>query len=417
MRIPMRNGRSAFQQSLSLLGISICVATVVVDCAPTEFGCEGYSTCPPGGASGTAGSAASGASGKADGGSSGAHAGGAGTAGSTAGAPGGASGTSGMNGMSGEAGNFSAAGADQAGAGGALLPCNGACAGEKPVCDPMTDTCVACLAQADCNTVPGRPACDLSTNACVECTDNPDCKDSAKALCDKTAERCVACLQQSDCKLATASACNAGTCAACTKDAECSNIAGKGVCNAGTCVQCTAAKEAACNGTSCNPALNQCTTTPVGTKDLCQACVADSECIGGTQADPDTRCVPMKFMGTARSGGFCLRRVAKTCAAPYKIPLDAVSLSSAPSETYCGINQDGTRCEAVLDLTTNGGKCADGLDTSCGCTRDRNGTCMQSGLGGLCRMVGVDTNRCTYVCGVPDECPIGKACGGVGYCH
>ena len=335
-------------------------------------------------------------------------------------------GSSGTNGVAGEAGSAGA------------QPCDGACSGATPACEITTNRCVECVdqstcksSQTACNTTAHRcvecldkstcstakPACDTATNACVECTDNPDCKDSAKALCDKTAERCVACLQQSDCKLATASACNAGTCAACTKDAECSNIAGKGVCNAGTCVQCTAAKEAACNGTSCNPALNQCTTTPVGTKDLCQACVADSECIGGTQADPDTRCVPMKFMGTARSGGFCLRRVAKTCAAPYKIPLDAVSLSSAPSETYCGINQDGTRCEAVLDLTTNGGKCADGLDTSCGCTRDRNGTCMQSGLGGLCRMVGVDTNRCTYVCGVPDECPIGKACGGVGYCH
>lgn len=373
------------------------------------------------------------------GGSGGALAGSGGDAGSLAGTEnGGASGTGATGGAAGRGGAGHAGAAASAGAAGAPA-CDGECKGTTPVCDGASNTCVECLKASDCKAATpvcdatsktcvecakstdcksaGKPACDTTSNACVACVGNADCKDAAKPFCDNAAAQCVACLKAADCTDPKASVCSAGTCTACTVDADCSNIAGKGACDAGTCVQCTVAKESACAGKSCDPAIKQCTATKVGTKDLCESCLADSECIGGNQADPNARCVPMKFMGTPRSGGFCLRRVAKTCAQPYKIPLVAVSLSSAPSETYCAINQDATRCEAVVDLTTNGANCPDSQDTSCGCIRDKNGVCMGPGQGGLCRTVGVDANRCTYACGVPDECPMGKSCGGVGYCH
>ena len=369
------------------------------------------------------------------GGNGGALAGSGGDAGSVAGTENG--GASATGGAAGRGGAGHAGDANSAGAAGTSA-CDGECKGTTPVCDAASNTCVECLKAGDCKAPTAvcdasskscvecakstdckspTPACDPATSACVECTATTDCKDSSKPFCETTAQQCVACLKQADCTGATASACTAGLCKPCSVDAECSNIAGKSVCAAGTCVQCTVAKESACAGNSCDPATKQCTATKVGTKDLCETCLADSECIGGNQADPDARCVPMKIMGTLRPGGFCLRRVAKTCAQPYKIPLVAVSLSAAPSETYCGINQDATRCEAVVDLTTNGAKCPDSQDTSCGCIRDKNGVCMGAGQGGLCKTVGVDANRCTYACGGPEQCPSGYACGGVGYCH
>jgi hypothetical protein len=124
----------------------------------------------------------------------------------------------------------------------------------------------------------------------------------------------------------------------------------------------------------------------------------------------------MTFNGAPRDGGFCLTRVTKTCKQPYKIPLSAASLSGAAAETYCGINEDTTRCESVLDLVDSQ-SCADGKDTSCGCTRDKDGNCTDLGTGGLCKTVGVDQDQCTYACGVANDCPAGKTCAGSAYCH
>ena len=363
----------------------------------------------------------------------------AGVSGSTGGASvGGAAGTSvGGAAGSGDAGDNSGAG--DAGAAGAAA-CDGGCKGPTPVCDGASNKCVQCVDGKDCKT-PTKPACDAATNTCVECVksgdcktsakpacdtdsntcvgcvENADCKDAAKPVCDAGAAKCVACLRQADCGSATASACSDGVCTACTKDEQCSDIAGKGVCDAGTCVQCTVAKEAVCSGKSCNPANSQCTNVATGSVSVCAPCASDSECIGGNKADPDRRCVPMKFKGAPRPGGFCLQRVVKSCAQPYEIPLDVPSLSGAPSEQYCGIDQSATRCEAVLDLVA-GLACSDGLDSSCGCVRGKDGKCLEAGQGGLCRTVGVNANRCTYSCGTATDCPGGKSCmDPLPYCH
>jgi hypothetical protein len=139
--------------------------------------------------------------------------------------------------------------------------------------------------------------------------------------------------------------------------------------------------------------------------------VADSECIGGDHSDPEQRCVPMEFQGVARSGGFCLRRRIKTCVRPYLILITAESLSGAASEEYCGIDQEATRCEAVLDLF-HSSACPDGQDSSCGCSRDTEGNCTDAGAGGLCRTVGVFATQCTYQCGALNDCFTGLTCGG-----
>jgi hypothetical protein len=372
--------------------------------------CVGYSTCEDHGQScgnGANGGAAAGFGGETAGGDS---SGGTGNGGASGNAATGGSGTAGAGGHGGGA----TAGGGSAGLSGAPA-CDGDCKGSTPVCDEATNTCVQCLEKADCESP--KPACDAATNTCVECTATTDCKDSSKPFCDTTAQQCVACLRQADCTGATASACNAGVCKACTVDAECSNIAGKGVCDAGTCVQCTAAKESACSGNSCDPATKQCTSTLVGTKDLCEACLADSECIGGNQPDPDARCAPMKFMGTARAGGFCLRRFAKTCSKPYfMMPTSLVSLSAAPAEAYCGIDQDATRCEAVLDLAASRA-CADGKDASCGCARDTSGACTEPGKGGICGTVLGTANTCSIPCAVAAQCKSPLTCAPVDYCH
>ncbi len=312
----------------------------------------------------------------------------------------------------GTSGNNSGEGAgEHTGVGGAAgsPQCDGACTGATPVCDLQSNECVECTGNGDC--AAPTPACDVTTHACVECTKKIDCSDAAKPQCDPVQQKCVECVAQSDCTSATASACVGNACVACTKDEECSNIAGKGVCDAGTCVQCTVAKEAVCGGKSCDPATTKCTTTSVGTVNYCRPCVADSECIGGNQADQVARCVPMKFMGTARPGGFCLKRVAKTCAPPFGVVVTASSLSGLPSDSYCGIDQTTTRCEAVLDLIASR-NCTDGLATSCGCTRDQAGACTDSGQGGLCKDIGAFSDKCTIPCASADQCLTTQTCPG-----
>jgi hypothetical protein len=258
--------------------------------------CVGYSTCEDHGKScgnGANGGAAAGFGGETAGGDS---SGGTGNGGASGNAATGGSGTAGAGGHGGGA----TAGGGSAGLSGAPA-CDGDCKGSTPVCDEATNTCVQCLEKADCESP--KPACDAATNTCVECTATTDCKDSSKPFCDPAAQQCIACLKQADCTGATASACNAGVCKACTVDAECSNIAGKGVCDAGTCVQCTGQKFTACGqdgGTPlvCDSLKRTCTTSKQQSVGLCQACVSDAQCTAGKL------CVLDKFGSPAKDVGY-----------------------------------------------------------------------------------------------------------------
>jgi hypothetical protein len=274
---------------------------------------------------------------------------------------------------------------------------------------------VACLENGDCSGE--TPVCNAGTHTCVQCLASADCA-NATALCDTNKSVCVQCLKDTDCGTAANARCAASKCAPCLRDADCAHIPGKNVCNAGACVQCTEAASSACGTHSCNPRLNRCTSTVLGSVGLCQTCVSDHECIGGNQADVDARCVPMTFQGTVRAEAFCLRRASKTCARPFTQLPDAVaSLSGAAAEKYCGVDPLTTRCEAVLDLI-DARACANGQATACGCPRNADGVCTAPGSGALCATVAGIANSCTYACGTVNDCPTGKACSiDQPYCH
>jgi hypothetical protein len=422
---------------LSAIVLAGTAGLVTGSCAEKVEGCEYTGSCAtPGGSSGTSGTAGtSGSSGQ--GGSAGAGrgggagnagkgsaTGGAGSAGAGAGS-GGLSGTSGESGgtaagesgLSGEAGG-AGSGGDSGDAGdggdGGSEPCNGECSGTTPICKRETETCVECTESPHCEG--DTPVCQTPSNTCVECTETEDeaCTGDTPH-CDPTTNLCVTCLQNPDCTTPSASRCDSShTCSPCEDSDDCAHISEKHVCDAGTCVQCTPSTESsACGQTSCDPATKTCTATARGSVGICLPCLADSECIGGNQADPDQRCVPLLFQDVPRPGGFCLTRGIRTCSRPYKTLITAESLSGAEPEIYCGIAQSVTRCEAVLDFV-NSEACPDGLDSQCGCARDEDGNCIESGLGGLCRLVGLDPNRCTYQCGTNDHCPTATVCSGIG---
>lgn len=365
--------------SFALGGIAFALSTQLGGCNAVSDDCSTYETCSAG-SSGSSGSGGTEGDSGAPGGGS-AQGGNAGKGGANAAGSSGSSGEAGSSGDAGTSGEGGAAG------GGAQERCDPACAAPKPICDEANRTCVECLEHDDCSA--GQKSKCNNANACVECLD-----------------------AATDCVNASASRCDGGACVKCTTNDDCDHIAGKGVCDVGTCVACTVADDAACGTKSCNPATKSCTQTTKGTIATCKPCLADSECVGGNQADPDTRCVPMEFQGAPRPGGFCLRRAAKACSRPYTIGIAAKSLSNAAAENYCGIDQQNVTCEAVVDLVDSR-TCAGQPDTACGCIRDMDGACMAAGKGGLCRDFAVVQDRCTYQCGTTDDCPIGRTCTGV----
>ena len=99
----------------------------------------------------------------------------------------------------------------------------------------------------------------------------------------------------------------------------------------------------------------------------------------------------MRYMGTDRPGGYCLRAV-PGCEQPYSVATPVrTTLSGVGGMTFCGINEALATCEAVRALLENQ-MCPSGADSECP-------------EGGLCRTVGVLLNRCTYQCGIAAQCP------------
>jgi hypothetical protein len=105
----------------------------------------------------------------------------------------------------------------------------------------------------------------------------------------------------------------------------------------------------------------------------------------------------MEYQGAAypdEETGFCLKTfgTGDPCEQPYFVPLpDRESLSGAPAANYCGVDEANVTCPAVLALLNNVG-CP--LGDECP-------------TGGLCRDLagGVALDRCTYLCGLPAQCP------------
>ena len=260
---------------------------------------------------------------------------------------------------------------------------------------PDAGPCGSCPASA--------PVCDVAASppACVQCTasDASACT-GMTPMCDPTMNTCVACLEHGDCTDPTRAQCLDGACVPCDAAAQCAGRANAELCAAdGACVECTLDDESACGENSCDPAARACTGTRRGSLVTCEACVADSECMA------DHRCIPMDFDGD-HVGDFCMRVHGGTdCVRPFTSLLtDRASLSGAPAETYCGIDEGTVSCAAVRALQLSHG-CAGGVSE-----------CMAPGA--LCRGVGGTSNQCTYACGTNNECPPSgpaSTCRG-GYC-
>lgn len=170
------------------------------------------------------------------------------------------------------------------------------------------------------------------------------------------------------------------------------------------------------SGTLCNPACSG--ATPVcdesagkcvgGTVAACHACVADSECASSARG-PSARCVAMNFRG-APHGSYCLNLAsAGSCVQPFTVSLTAASVSGAQAEAYCGISQDATTCEAVVDLIA--GKA---------CTRSTN--CGSGQNDGLCENFGstsAQSMRCSIPCTSSSQCSQSQTCtsGVTSYCR
>ena len=290
---------------------------------------------------------------------------------------------------------------------GTTPPCNPECSGNTAVCDVNSHKCVECGDAGDCSG--GAAVCNTTKHECVECTSNSSCK-TPVPYCEPDAGNCIECRNTLDCSDPKNSICSNNTCVPCKLDIDCTHLGGTPLCKldstgkAGTCVQCTTANESACNGTSCNPATNLCTTTTIGSVDYCHACVADTECVGGNQANPTARCVAMNF-GTTLRGTYCLpigTTVGSCTSPPFGVlKTAAVSTSGAPAQNYCGIDELTTTCEAVQDLISLK-HCS--LSGECGCINSNN--C----AGGTCPSTGSIAGTCTISCAVPAQCPTTLTC-------
>jgi hypothetical protein len=274
--------------------------------------------------------------------------------------------------------------------------CASACSGTTPVCDAASGMCVGCLAGADCTGA--LKACDVATKTCVACIDDSSCTDPT-STCDTSTNSCVQCIGNANCTDPTSSRCDANSCGACMSDNDCSHIAGKGICSGGACVECTVGDESACAEKSCDPATNMCTGTPVKSVGECGACVADSEC----DATAGYRCVPLGFGPEGARmplGGFCLQQVdmaGGTCPLPYRVVVSKLSVSGAPSEMYCSVNESYATCYSVLDMIA-AKDCS--VDNDCGLL-GVDGKCLDlPGFGPICNVE----------CGSPVQCLNDKTC-------
>ena len=253
-----------------------------------------------------------------------------------------------------------------------------------------------------------KPIC-LNETECVQCTLEEGGQAYCTArdqVCDNETHECVDCLNNAQCTAASASRCNSddNECAPCETNQDCDGVDGLAetgnACDADkVCVECTPESEAdtCLDNKSCDPRTKTCTETNVGSRGVCETCVADSECDDQEEPPGDYRCVPMYYPnGETRfpdsQTGFCLKVFASGgCAQPYAIRIsERPSLSDPQLGSYCGINESLTTCLAVRALVANQ-TCPGGEDAECP-------------SGGLCRDVGGLPDRCTYLCATVVEC-------------
>jgi hypothetical protein len=249
---------------------------------------------------------------------------------------------------------------------------------------------------------PGAMRCASGTvgdrEICTEDTAFPGCTDwKPSAACSAGAAVCS----------------GDGKCGKCSEDSQCAGFDAAKVCDtaAGVCVQCTGAKASACGGDVCD-SLNR--TCEVGVKpasaDLCEPCVSDAHC--GKTAP--SLCMPTSFGGTS-TGNFCLPKLSagETCIdsqRPYvaaAVDANQVALVSIDGSTAPSCKLALTTCAALGDFRNK----------SCSSPSD-DAACGVAGLDdGMCVPVPAQSaHRCSVPCLGNDDCKVGSACTGSGYC-
>lgn len=155
--------------------------------------------------------------------------------------------------------------------------CGGACGGASPVCEPLTDTCVACIVDDNCPAA--APRCN-DANECVGCLSHADCQGGR---CDPAAARCVECLTNADCGHLASSRCDPTTltCSPCLSAADCGHIAGRPACVEGQCGPCHPTLGDDCGIYSCSQVTLECSDSLRGWSDVYTECEASSECTWG----------------------------------------------------------------------------------------------------------------------------------------
>ncbi len=213
------------------------------------------------------------------------------------------------------------------------------CPEDTPVC--LNDTeCVQCTMDEQQYCTDRDQVCDVENHECVDCLSNAECTDPDTSRCDTDDNECAPCETNEDCDGVDGLAESGNAC-----DAD------------KVCVECTPETEAeTCpNDKSCNPRTKTCTETTVGSRGVCETCVADSEC--GDRAGAGGRLQVCPDVLTRRGAlpgctiGFCLKTIDWwLLSRPYR---DHVVRSrnelSAPQldGDYCGINELLTTCPAV----------------------------------------------------------------------
>lgn len=299
------------------------------------------------------------------------------------------------------------------------LPCDGKCAGETPVCDAESNSCVECTdAQRHCPRA--APICSPK-HVCVECENSDSCKALGK-VCDTAPDSasvntCVECVTNTDCTSPERSRCDVAThaCVACAGEnsTDCSHIPSATVCLPGKspelnrCVQCTGKNFTACpklNGEQlvCDSEKSLCAADRiVGKAKSCEPCVSDAECQAGLA------CHQQIFNGKV-IGNFCFMKQGSTptdattnckdaANRPYfRVIENAVSVDGIVSD-ICGLNS--STCPAWIAYRFNTTLC--GLN---GVPKDEE--CEHAGSkDAKCVAFSPTEYRCAPRCTFAEDCP------------
>jgi|GEM_PF-2198340 len=265
--------------------------------------------------------------------------------------------------------------------------------------------CVECTNTADCS---GGEVCSLTTNLCAACSDtapaggvDTGCQGSAPACWTNApaGETCVVCLADADC---TGGVCDLAsrTCIACRNTATGANVdqgcnSAAPLCEgSGALAECKGCIDDRTTGvdTGCSAIRPSCNASAVGGP-TCVGCANDNECPNGGICNIQTStCVPCRDTATGTNADVGCPAGAPICQSGGGATTCVACLDDRPTgtvDTGCfdlapdcnATHPDGPRCVAC-DVTNpcNAGEVCDPRDGRCTpCVDDRQGSLVDSG--------------------------------------